>query len=247
MKKGIWMKLKPHLPYFLSILGGVFLMCLVWTMKGTVGFVLGVVAMAMVIGGLFSWSNYLGKVHEEKDPYFYDDPVYEMPWEKVFHYGSGVFMILCLIVGFVTQVWSENLISENTIFIILVLIGFLVASLILVLLKKVIPSIFISNETRWDEILCVWIGLVCLTIVGGVGVIFYPEPVSSREMKVRIIEHGSNRREPQAYVWVDYEGEKLRLRPKKTEFQNLKGKDSTNVIISKSFIGVEYICEMLPD
>jgi len=222
-------------------------MYLVWTMKGIISFIWGVMAIVMVVRGLFSWSNYLEKVHEEKAPYFYDDPVYEMRWEKVLHYGSGIFMIISFFLGMGTQVWSENLVLEEEVFIGFLLIGFLLASLFLYLCKLMAPSIFINNEIRYKELTCIWVGIVCLTIVGGVGVIFYPDPVSSREVKVRIIEHGSNRDEPEAYIWINYEGEKTRLRPNKFDFRNLKGKDSTILIISKSFIGAEYICEMSSD
>ncbi len=199
----------------------------------------------LVIIGLMKWKIYFEKKEEEDDPYFNDDPVYEKFWEKLLHYGS-VLIVLSGFIGFmIATMWTENLIREGEFMLISILGGVLLVAVSFMFLKKKFPFVFIKNATRYKELNLTGFGLGFHFVTFMALLTFLPAPVSSRLQKVSIVEHGSEKNE--AFIWVDYQGKTMKLRPNRDDFRLLKGKDATTLVISKSILGFEYTCEMLPE
>ncbi len=199
----------------------------------------------LVIIGLMKWKIYFQNKEEEDDPYFNDDPVYEKLWEKLLHYGS-VLVVLTGFIGFmIATMWTENLIREGKFMLISILGGVVLVAVTFYLVRKRFPFVFIKNATRFKELNLVRFGMVFHAITFMALFTFLPAPVSSRLLKVSIVEHGSEKKK--AYIRVDYQGETMKLRPNRDDFRLLIGKDSTTLVINESILGFEYTCEMLAE
>ncbi len=239
-------KLKPHWPPLkLILIGSVILLVIQYLkIKNSWTFFIEISSGILVIIGLMKWKIYFEK-KEEDDPYFNDDPVYEKLWEKLLHYGSVLFVLTGFISFMIATMWTENLIREGQFILVSILGGVLLVAGIFQLVKKKFPFVFIKNATRYKELNLTGFGLGFHFVTLMALLTFFPAPVSNRLQKVAIVEHGSEKNE--AFIWVDYQGKTMKLRPNRDDFRLLKGKGATTLVINKSILGFEYACEMLPE
>lgn len=245
--KNILQKLKPHWPPVKLILTGSLIMLLIHFLKLKGGWikVIDIVGAILVIIGLIKWKLYFEKKDKEEDPYFDDDPVYEKGWEKMLHYGSVFFAIIGFFCLPIATMWTENLIQEEKFMLTSILGGIVSVAAVYWLAKKKFPFVFIKNATRYKELNLTGFGMVFHAVNLMALITFLPAPVSSRLLKVPIVEHGQAK--SMVYIWVSYHGETMKLRPNREDYQLLKGKDSTTLVISKSVLGFEYTCKMLAE
>ncbi len=222
-------------------------MALVWHTKHWIAFPVGVLGILLIIISLFGIGKRIENEIEEADPYFYDDPVFEERWEKWLNYGSGLFMILSFIGLTMLRFYTTNTLREVNFAGTCSLISIIVASLITSLLLKKYPFLKPKNETRYKELTCLWVGFGCTTAILLISMNFFMPPISQVQRKVAILEHGIKKIEREAYIWVNFDGKKMKFRPNSEDYQALKNSDSTIMTISRGPLGFEYICEMLPD
>jgi hypothetical protein len=122
----------------------------------------------------------------------------------------------------------------------------LIAYVIIHFILKKFPALKPTNDAKSKQILMLWGGIGLITGILIISLNFFLPSTSQIEKKVAILENGAQKERPEAFIWVDYNGEKMKLRPASHDIKQLTNQDSTILTISTGALGFDYVSKMSP-